>query len=141
MTTMNPEDNKRTMQAIFAELEKGNGQPFVEAMRDDFDWKISGQGPWGRTWRGKAAVRGDLFRPLFAQFEGTYRNAASRCVAEGDTVVVECKGNVATKAGKRYDNDYCYVCRFAEDGKLVALTEYMDTALAEGVLDCPRTDR
>lgn len=137
MTSPDMQDHKRTMQAIFAALEQGNGKPFVEAMRDDFEWKISGQGPWGRTWRGKAAVIGDLFRPLFAQFEGSYRNRASRFVAEGDTVVVECKGNVATKAGARYDNDYCYICRLDDHGKLVALTEYMDTALAERVLALP----
>jgi len=131
---MNSQDNKRLMQAIFAELSAGNGQPFLDAMRDDFSWTISGQGPWARTWSGKASVRGDLFRPLFAQFATPYRNMGRRFVAEGDTVVVECKGNVATKSGERYDNDYCYVCRFAGDGKLIALTEYMDTALAERVL-------
>ena len=58
-------------------------------------------------------------------------------VLEGDIVVVECKGDVETKAGNRYDDDYCYVCQFADDGKLVALTEYMDTALAERVLAAP----
>ncbi len=134
---MTAQEHKQTMQAIFAELAKGNGQPFVDAMRDDFAWTISGQGPWGRTWRGKAAVRGELFRPLFAQFATPYRNSASRLLAEGNVVVVECKGNVETKSGQRYDNDYCYVCTFADDGKLVALTEYMDTALAERVLAAP----
>jgi len=82
-------------------------------------------------------VRPELFRPLFAQFEGSYRNRASRFVAEADLVVVECRGDVATKAGARYDNQYCYVCRIDDAGKLVALTEYMDTALAERVLAPP----
>ena len=127
--------NKRTMQSIFTELAQGNGQPFVAAMRDDFEWKISGQGPWGQRWRGKAAVRQQLFKPLFEQFAGTYRNVAHAFVADGDTVVVECKGNVQTRAGQRYDNDYCYVCRFSPEGELASLTEYMDTALAERVLD------
>ena len=134
MSTLTAVDHKRTMQAIFAELEQGNGAPFMDAMHDDFVWTISGQGPWGRSWRGKTAVRRELFKPLFAQFDGTYRNSARSFMAEGDTVVVECKGDVATKAGARYDNDYCYVCRFGNDGKLVSLTEYMDTALAERVL-------
>jgi hypothetical protein len=53
------------------------------------------------------------------------------------TSSVECRGDVATKAGARYDNPYCYVCRFDAAGKLVALTEYMDTALAERVLAPP----
>jgi uncharacterized protein len=127
-------DHKRTMQTIFTELERGNGAPFIEAMRDDFAWTISGQGPWGCTWQGKTAVLRELFAPLFAQFAGTYCNRARSFVAEGDTVVVECKGNVAMRSGARYDNDYCYICRFAADGKLIAVREYMDTALAERVL-------
>jgi uncharacterized protein len=134
---MSARENKEVMQAIFAALASGDGQPFVDAMTDDFTWTISGSGPWGRSWRGKDVVRKELFRPLFAQFEGTYRNAASRFVAEDDVVVVECRGNVATKAGPRYDNSYCYVCRFGADGKLVELTEYMDTALCERVLVAP----
>jgi ketosteroid isomerase-like protein len=134
---MNTQDYKRTMQIIFAELANGNGQPFVDAMQDYFAWTISGQGPWARTWRGRETVRSELFRPLFAQFASKYRNAARNFIAKGDTVVVECKGDVAAKQGDRYDNDYCYVCRFGGDGKFIALTEYMDTALAERVLAPP----
>jgi ketosteroid isomerase-like protein len=134
---MTSADHKQTLQAVFAALAEGDGRPFIDAMRDDFSWTLSGQGPWAGTWRGKAAVREGLFRPLFAQFAGRYRNRAKSFVAEGDTVVVECKGDVVTTAGDRYDNDYCYVCRFGPDGKLVALTEYMDTALAERVLKAP----
>jgi len=39
------------------------------------------------------------------------------------------------KRGQRYDNDYCYVFEFGTDGKLLALTGHMDTALAERVLE------
>ena len=134
---VNAQRNKQAMKIVFDALAEGNGQPFVDAMSDDFSWTISGSGPWSRTWSGKDQVRRGLFRPLFAQFEGSYRNRASRFVAEDDIVVVECKGDVATRAGARYDNDYCYVCRFDAAGKLVALTEYMDTALAERVLAPP----
>ena len=96
--------------------------------------------PWARIWRGRETVRSELFRPPFAQFVTKYRNAARNFIAEGDPVVVECKGDVAAKQGDRYDNDYCYVCyvcRFGDVGKLIALTEYMDTALPERVLALP----
>ena len=51
-------------------------------------------------------------------------------------VVVECRGEVATRTGKQYDNHYCYVIDMRE-GKMLALTEYMDTALAEAALVPP----
>ena len=126
--------NKQTLQAAFAALAQGDGTLFVDAMGDDFSWTIKGQGPWAGNWSGKSAVRGELLKPLFAQFASRYRNTASRFVAEDDIVVVECKGEVETTSGARYDNDYCYVCRFDVAGRMVALAEYMDTALAERVL-------
>ena len=135
---MNAVQNKETMQTIFAELEHGNGKPFVAAMADDFCWEIPGRGAWSRRFEGKQTVRDELFKPLFAQFATTYTNRALRFIAEDDLVVVECRGQVRTVRGEAYDNTYCYVCRF-ENGRLRELTEYMDTALAEAVLAPPPT--
>src|SRR5262249_43034395 len=129
-------ENKKLMQQIFAELEKGNGRPFTEAMADDFCWTITGTTPWSKSFRGKGAVLDDLMKPLFAQFAGRYTNRAERFIAEDDYVVVECRGNVTTKTGKPYNNTYCYVCRFA-DGKLRELTEYLDTQLVTDALTPP----
>jgi hypothetical protein len=58
-------------------------------------WTISGLGPCSRTWSGKRQVRQGLMVPLFAQFADTYRNWATRIVAKGDMVVVECRGAMA----------------------------------------------
>ncbi|MCW7539679.1 nuclear transport factor 2 family protein [Aquabacterium sp. A7-Y] len=129
-------DNKQLMQGIFDEMAKGNGRPFVDAMAEDFCWSIPGQSTWSRRWEGKQAVVNDLFRPLFARFADTYVSRAHRFIAEGDHVVVQCRGEVTTKTGKRYDNDYCLVCRIV-DGKLRELTEYMDTELATTALGAP----
>ncbi|MBA4327619.1 MAG: ketosteroid isomerase [Polaromonas sp.] len=136
MSTSSPNPNKQRMQAIFAELAEGNGKPFVDAMADNFCWILPGQTAWSRRYEGKQVVREQLFRPLFAQFAGTYTNRATRFVAEGDMVVVECRGAVITKKGKPYNNSYCYVCRFA-GGQLVELVEYMDTQMVDAALDPP----
>lgn len=133
---MSEPTNRAIAQSIFAALAEGDRKPFAEAMAEDFSWTITGGGPWARTWRGKRAVQAGLMAALFAQFADTYRNRATRFVCDGDTVVVECRGSVATRAGDRYDNQYCYVIDFV-DGKMRALTEYMDTALAEAVLSPP----
>ena len=133
---MSAQENKKIMQRAMDALAKGDGRPFLEAMADDVTWIISGEGPWSRTWRGKEALRRDLFAPLFAQFDGLYTNRAIRIIAEDDIVVVECRGKARTKRGQDYNNRYCYVCRF-EAGKLVELTEYMDTALVDRVLTPP----
>lgn len=128
--------NKLLMQDIFAEMAQGNGRPFIDAMADDFVWVMPGGGTWSGAWHGKEVVRKQLLRPLFARFADTYTNEAQRFIAEGDHVVVQCRGKVTTTHGQPYDNHYCFVCRLA-GGQLRELTEYMDTELAAKVLGAP----
>jgi len=134
---MSTHDNKRLMQSLFAELAQGNGRPFVDSLADDFCWTLTGNTAWSRTYRGKQVVVDELLRPLFEQFATRYTNTAQRFIAEDDLVVVECRGNVETKSGRPYNNSYCWVCRIA-DGKLVELTEYMDTELVATALAAPQ---
>lgn len=138
MTAPTLHPHKACMQAIMAALAQGDGRPFVAAMADDFAWILPGSNAWSGRYEGKQAVREKLFKPLFAQFAGTYRNTATRFVAEDDVVVVECRGEVTTHKGRPYNNRYCYVCRFGRDGLLHELEEYMDTQLVADALDPPQ---
>jgi hypothetical protein len=137
---MSVAENKQLMHDIFAALSEGNGQPFIDSLADDFTWTLTGSTAWSKTYVGKAAVLNDLFRPLFAQFADRYTNVADRIIAEDDIVVVECHGQVTTKAGHPYNNRYCWVCHI-RDGKLQSLTEYMDTQLVATVLADPERIR
>lgn len=128
--------NKRLIQEIFAALAQGDGKPFLTHLADDFCWTITGSSAWSKAYRGKHAVQSELLQPLFAQFADRYTNTAHRFIAEGDLVVVECRGIVTTKSGKPYHNSYCWICRI-EEGKLKELTEYMDTHLVEMTLEAP----
>jgi ketosteroid isomerase-like protein len=129
-------ENKALMADVFTELSRGNGAPFYELLADDFSWTIMCSTAWSRTYAGKETVRKELLEPLFAQFADRYTNTAQRFIAEGDYVVVECRGAVTTTAGKPYNNSYCWVCRLA-DGKLRELTEYLDTELLSAALSPP----
>jgi uncharacterized protein len=133
---MTPRDNKTIMEGIFAELAKGNGAPFREAMADDFTWSIIGTTAWSRAYRGKDGVANELLRPLLAQFKDRYTSTAERILADGDYVVIQCRGRVTTVSGKPYNNTYCWVIRMA-DGKMKELTEYCDTALINDALAPP----
>jgi uncharacterized protein len=120
--------NRQLMEEIFAALEVGDGQPFLDSLAGDFVWRMIGTTDWSGTYVGKEAVRRQLLDPLFAKFAAPYVNKAKRFIAERDHVVVECQGSTTTKSGEPYANTYCWVCRL-KDGKLVELTEYMDTQL------------
>ncbi len=133
---MDAAENKALMENVFAELENGNGQPFVDALADDVSWRIIGSTEWSGTWEGKSSVRKGLLDPLFAQFATRYRNTAVRLIAEDNYVVIECRGDVTTKSGRPYRNTYCYVCRL-DGGKVRELTEYCDTELLTKALTPP----
>ena len=130
------EANRQRAQQIMAELDKGNGKPFVEAMAEDFSWTIPGDTPWSRTYRGKQQVLTELLQPLYAQFATPYISTTRRVMADGDMVIIEFDGRVTTKAGKAYNNHYCYVCRM-EGGQMKDLMEYLDTALVSSALEAP----
>ena len=61
------------------------------------------------------------------------RTVPIRFIADGDHVVVEAVGEMRTKAGVPYNNDYCLIYRL-RDGKIVEIREYLDSALCERVL-------
>jgi len=130
------DDNKHLMQRIFDGLARGDARPFLDSLDETTVWRMIGTTPWSGVYTGKTAIRRDLLTPLFAQFANQYVNVADAIIAEDDTVVVECRGKVVTKAGQRYDNTYCWVCRL-RDGKIASLTEYMDTQLVVTALEPP----
>jgi len=133
---MTAQANKQLMQQIFAGLANGNRKPFGDAMAEAFTWHLIGTTKWSGTYRGKDVVRRQLLKPLFERFADQYTNTAVRFIAEDDFVVVECRGRVTTKAGRPYNNTYCYVCRL-EGGMLRELTEYFDTELVTAALGDP----
>jgi ketosteroid isomerase-like protein len=130
------ETNRAIITAVMEALSRGETRPFGDAMADDFTWHMIGTTPWSGTFAGKTDVRQRMLRDLFAQFATQYTNTPKRILADGDFVVVECRGNVTTKTGKPYCNTYCYVIRMRE-GKMVELTEYFDTELVSAALEPP----
>lgn len=134
---MSANDNRSALQAVFEAMAIGNTRPFGELMADDCVWFTPGQSVWSGTWRGKKMMNEQLFAPLYKRFEGKYTNHASRFIAEGDVVVVEARGRATLKGGGDYSNTYCFVCEFGAGGKLVRVSEYMDTDLAVRVLGAP----
>jgi uncharacterized protein len=129
--------NKQSLRQAFDALATGNGQPLFALMAEDFSWIMTGTTAWSRTYAGKRAVLDELFKPLLEQFQRPYTNNAERFIAEGDDVVVLCQGRVTTRRGIPYNNKYCFVCRFGEDGLMHELIEYFDTELVATALEAP----
>ena len=129
-------NNKKLMQNIFSELSKGNSQPFVENMAEEFSWTITGTTKWSRRYDGRQVVIDELFGALRDRLVPPIVVDAWNFIADGDYVAVEARGKNTTKDGFTYNNVYCYVFRLA-NGKLLAMTEYLDTELVTTALGSP----
>lgn len=130
---MSAAENKKLMEAIFAAVAAGDRTLFVESLADDVTWRVTGHYSWSQTFKGKAALLRDLFGYLGTLLADNRRTIAHQFFADGDTVVMEGVGQMQTRAGVPYNNDYCLIYRL-KDGKIVEIREYCDSALTEKVL-------
>jgi uncharacterized protein len=126
-------ENKQLMQEIFARVAEGDGSLFVAHLADDVVIRVSGQYSWSQTFKGKEAALRDLYGVVRERTAGARKTIPLRFIADGDTVVIEARGEMMSKAGVPYNNEYCLIYRL-RDRKIVEMTEYQDSTLCERVL-------
>lgn len=130
---MSAETNKKLIQQVFTDSANRSGTTFIDHLAEDAVWIQTGQCSWSGKFTGKEAITNGLFARLRALLTDRPRTLAFNFIAEGDTVVVEAKGDNVAKSGERYDNEYCMVWK-VENGRITQIKEYCDTALVERVL-------
>ena len=122
---MGIEENKSIVRKI------NNGElDLVEYLAEDAVWTLPGL----KSFHGKQEIIQELFMPYINLMESTGRAVIKNIIAEDDQVVVETIAeDRITKKGKRYNNTYCMIYKFANE-KIVHISEYSDTALAREAL-------
>ena len=130
---MSAAENKKLMQEIFAAIAAGDRTRFVDSLADDVAMRVTGKNSWSRTFHGKTSLLRGLYGYLNRLLAPGRRTVALRFIADDDHVAVEARGEMVTKAGVAYENEYCLVYRL-EAGKIVEIREYLDSALCEAVL-------
>lgn len=130
---MSVEDNKSAVREIYAAMEKGDRSVFGAFVDSEYVWRFPSKASWSDRYVGEADIRERLLGPLFNQFTTRYTARIINLLGEGDTVVAEIEGDVQTKSGVRYNNQYCMLFRF-RDGKIIEIVEYCDTDLEERAL-------
>ena len=129
-------NNKELLTEAFASFARGDGMAFVNLLDENIVWTVTGTTAWSGPLHGKAAVLSQLLGPLTAQLANAPTFVATRIIVDGDDVAVEFHGKNTTRSGKDYSNIYCAVLRMA-NGKIIEVTEYMDTALVNTALEPP----
>jgi len=126
-------ENRMLIERLFASAAAGDRKPFADHLADDVVMRVTGQYSWSQTFRGKETLLRDLYGYLGTLLADGRKTIPHRFIAEGDHVVMEAVGDMRTKAGVPYNNEYCLIYRL-KDGKIVEIREYCDSTLTEAVL-------
>ena len=129
---MSAAENKEIIRTMFAELSKGNADAFLSTLADDVNFTIIGSTKFSGVFKGKAELVAKVLVPLGAQLENGLTMHVDNLIAEGDTIVMQGRGESTTKSGQAYNNTYAQVFRL-ENGKVQQVTEYLDTELVNAV--------
>jgi uncharacterized protein len=102
-----------------------------QSVADNYRIVVMGRSSWSQTVEGEALHK--YWDYVRARFSAPGKTVAERFIADGNIVAVEARGDNYSASGERYDNQYCLIYTF-ENGKIVEMREYMDTAFCEKVL-------
>ncbi|WCB92929.1 hypothetical protein DSM104299_01629 [Baekduia alba] len=115
-------------------IEAVDEDALTAAFHPDATWWLPGDLPVSKTWEGRDAILGDFLGSVMSQFApGTFTLTTHAVVADEDAAVLEWTVEATTVRGEAYKNDYLAIFEF-RDGLIVAVREYMDTAVMARLL-------
>jgi uncharacterized protein len=123
-----PVDYRALVENIMSAMAQGRVRPLFDAMAEDVRWRWMGVTQWSRSFEGKQSVVDSLFGGASDTLPPSSSVEVHGIHADDEFVVVEHTGRNELSDGRRYDNNYCWVFRFA-DGLIREVREYMDTQL------------
>jgi ketosteroid isomerase-like protein len=113
---------------IFKGLEDGDGAAFFEHVADDVDWTVEGTHPLAGHYQSKSDFRAHTFEKLGMVLPQGTQLRVEHALVSADWAVVELHSFATARNGLRFDNRYCWVCRF-DAGKIIEVRAYLDSAL------------
>jgi uncharacterized protein len=119
---------------IFRNLESGDGKGFFDHVAHDVDWIVEGTHPLAGHYQNKADFLAHTFEKLGKVLPHGTQLHVEHALVSGDWAVVELHSLATAKNGLRFDNRYCWVCRFAK-GEIVEVRAYLDSALVARLFD------
>jgi ketosteroid isomerase-like protein len=113
---------------IFKGLESGDGAAFFDHVADNVDWIVEGTHPLAGHYLSKRAFIEGTFAKLGQVLPQGAQLHTEHVIVQDDEAVVELHSLATAKNGMRFDNRYCWVCRFAA-GKIVEVRAYLDSVM------------
>jgi ketosteroid isomerase-like protein len=113
---------------IFQGLEQGDGASFFEHVDDKVDWIVEGTHPLAGHYKSKSDFVAGTFAKLAKVLPNGAQLVVEHLIVKDDQAVVELHSLATAKNGLKFDNRYCWVCRFV-NRTIVEVRAYLDSAL------------
>ena len=113
---------------IFKGLEQSDGASFFEHVDDKVDWIVEGTHPLAGHYKSKSDFVAGTFAKLAKVLPDGAQLVVEHLIVKDDQAVVELHSLATAKNGLKFDNRYCWVCRFV-NRTIVEVRAYLDSAL------------
>ncbi|KAK7540559.1 uncharacterized protein J3D65DRAFT_615699 [Phyllosticta citribraziliensis] len=127
------------IKAIFKPMEEGEAEKVFERVHPHVDWTVMGTHPIaGRYTSLEDFLNSTLKRLTAIMKTSPIRIKTRNVIGGGDSewAVVELYADgVECKNGLKFENTYAWCMRFNEDGQIVQVRAYLDSALIKQILE------
>lgn len=126
------EENKKIAGQFMNLMSNGDGEGLMNLLSEDLEYWMAGSLNMSGT-HTKADI-GQMFQAFASVFPEGLKLSPRAMTAEGDRVAVEAFSKGTTAAGKTYANEYHFLFRINDAGKIYGIREYNDTLHVAEVL-------
>ena len=113
---------------VFKNLESGDGKEFFDHVADNVDWTVEGTHPLAGHYHSKGEFLAHTFEKLNKVLPKGAELNVEHLLVSGHWAVVELHSKATAKNGFKFDNRYCWICRFV-NGTIVEVRAYLDSVL------------
>lgn len=100
------------------------------------DWIVEGTHPLAGHYHSKAEFIAQTFDKLNEVLPQGAELYVEHVLVSGDWAVVELPSDATAKNGLRFDNRYCWICRFV-NGTIFEVRAYLDSVLVARFFEDP----
>lgn len=100
---------------------------------DNFVWTIKGSSILSGEYHGKEEFFSKVLNRLNNVLLPEWKIHILNSYIDNDAFIVEMRGEMKAKNGRDYNNDYCWIFKFAKN-KIVSVTAYYDSLLVDKTL-------
>ncbi|RFU29086.1 hypothetical protein B7463_g7217, partial [Scytalidium lignicola] len=130
---------KSEVEAIVRTLEHGDGTHFWSRVSPDVNWTIMGNSPAAGTYNSLAELSANTLQKLSKVLDGQPLKFKVRSLIiggeNGEWSTLEIQAHGRTKNGKEFDHEYVLVMKWSEEGKVVLVRDYLDSALLNRIFE------